>query len=213
MTSQEINYQRIIESVKTHAPEGRNVEHDLKRVAEALARSYCQGGDEPYAIRRELATLLGFIRPAGLELNELLQAVQERELYVGALWAAAGEYLLWATDTAAQHRMALAMLAESRTDSAPGSPWYGDWANRVSEKIQSERPAPEVCDDDAELVRRAVKYVSADGEVPMPRWSYVGRLFGLGSGSARKLCRRVGENPDEVLPPRGGRAEDEEGDE
>lgn len=48
---------------------------------------------------------------------------------------------------------------------------------------------------DEELLRRAVKV--ATGPHLLPRWSHVGAIFGLGSNSARELCRRFGVDPDE----------------
>lgn len=51
---------------------------------------------------------------------------------------------------------------------------------------------------DTDLVQRAVgSAMPTHSHEPIPRWSYVGSLFGLGSASAIALCRRFGLDPDE----------------
>ena len=50
--------------------------------------------------------------------------------------------------------------------------------------------------DDA-LVRRAVW--AATGREAKPKWAHVARIFALGSGSARELCRRFDCDPDQTV--------------
>ena len=51
---------------------------------------------------------------------------------------------------------------------------------------------------DTDLVQRAVRNaMPIRSPFPLPRWSYVGGVFGLGSTSAHELCRRFGLDPDE----------------
>lgn len=49
------------------------------------------------------------------------------------------------------------------------------------------------------LVERAVRNAGHGGDWPMCRWSWVGRIFGLGSTSASDLCRHFDLDPDEIL--------------
>jgi hypothetical protein len=134
MTSQEIKYQRIMEALRKWAPEGRNVEYDMKRVAEVLAED-TRAGREPQATRQRITPVLGLQLdyPEPFDSSDLLKsvhtlkAVQTRELYVTALWTAVGDYILWACDTAAQHRMALAMLQKAEPPAMmPGQESYTD---------------------------------------------------------------------------------------
>lgn len=57
---------------------------------------------------------------------------------------------------------------------------------------------------DAELLSWVVEHAGCDSVMTRPRWSNVRALFGLGSTSARALCRRFGHDPDEEM---GGRSE------
>lgn len=51
---------------------------------------------------------------------------------------------------------------------------------------------------DSDLVERAVRGAERlTGR--FPRWSHVGRIFSIGSGSATALCRRFDLDPDEVV--------------
>lgn len=59
----------------------------------------------------------------------------------------------------------------------------------------------DIHENDAELVRRAVEYIGASSNTRAPRWSHVGRVFGVGSTSSWRLCERLGFDPDEQ---RGG---------
>lgn len=50
------------------------------------------------------------------------------------------------------------------------------------------------------LLARAVRCAGHGAHGPqLPRWSHVGAIFALGSGSAREMCRRYGVDPDELV--------------
>jgi len=51
-----------------------------------------------------------------------------------------------------------------------------------------------------DLVKRAVSNAGWREREELPRWSWVARIFGVGSTSASQLCRHFGFSPDE---PRG----------
>ena len=51
-----------------------------------------------------------------------------------------------------------------------------------------------------DLVKRAVSNAGWREREELPRWSWVARIFGVGSTSAAHLCRHFGFSPDE---PRG----------
>lgn len=105
MTVQEHNYQGIIARLRAHAPEGRNVEVDIKVVAQVLAEAYRDGAN-PEDVRHRIITILRLpaAHDVNLGMNALLAKIKERSMYVSALWDSIGEYMLWALDTAAQHR-------------------------------------------------------------------------------------------------------------
>jgi hypothetical protein len=50
-----------------------------------------------------------------------------------------------------------------------------------------------------DLVGRVVRSAGHGGDHPLPRWSWVGRVFGLGSTSSTRLCERFGVDPEEML--------------
>lgn len=60
-----------------------------------------------------------------------------------------------------------------------------------------------------QLVRQAVRTAGHGEPGHCPRWSAVGNVFGLGSGSATKLCRELGFDPDEEM---GDPGDEEDGD-
>ena len=49
-----------------------------------------------------------------------------------------------------------------------------------------------------DLVKRAVASAGHGEREELPRWSWVGRIFGVGSTSAAHLCRHFGFDPDET---------------
>lgn len=53
--------------------------------------------------------------------------------------------------------------------------------------------------EDSELLRRAVTGAVNKELTDLPRWSIVRDIFGLGSTSASKLCKRFNCDPDEIL--------------
>ncbi len=52
---------------------------------------------------------------------------------------------------------------------------------------------------DDSLLEWAVKTAGRDSQYAAPRWSHIKRIFGLGSASAVKLCRRYNQDPDELV--------------
>jgi hypothetical protein len=64
----------------------------------------------------------------------------------------------------------------------------------------AHKPQPiERYQDDAYLVKQAVRAAGFGELQRAPRWSHVGRIFGLGSTFSWRLCERVGEDPDELV--------------
>lgn len=51
-------------------------------------------------------------------------------------------------------------------------------------------------ENDAGLIRRAIEYAGGASHGREPRWSHVGKIFGVGSTSASLLCSRLGFDPD-----------------
>ena len=78
------------------------------------------------------------------------------------------------------------------------------------ERLERAAPEPLVASMNLtaeDLVLRAVSSAGHGETTELPRWSWVGRIFSVGSTSATHLCRRFGFDPDE---PRG--RDDTEGD-
>ena len=61
---------------------------------------------------------------------------------------------------------------------------------------RSERDAEP---SDVELLRRAVTYSQPCGFGFIEKWRAVGLLFGVDAAVARRLCKRFGVDPDEMV--------------
>jgi hypothetical protein len=52
---------------------------------------------------------------------------------------------------------------------------------------------------DVELLRRAVTYTRPNGFGVIEKWRAVGTMFGVDEATARRLCKRFGIDPNELV--------------
>lgn len=100
-------------------------------------------------------------------------------------------------------RVEAAQVEELRGAMAKADEWLGCKEPIIARKLLAETLASSKAPEagalrDHELLRRACAN-PPHHRGPSLRWSLVGRVFGVGSGTATRLCKRFGLDPDESL--------------